>query len=201
MIRKMGSMFAMLLVAACGGSRVDVATSEAAAAATAGYGSQSDCAGAGQVKRPLEGRCETAFTMGAPVPGEAGLVFTVEFVGTCRFTHLGRTAVVATQTVVIPPEGPQTVINDAVLTAANGDELESHLEGFGTPVLLEGTDVMIGVRFEGDDAYGPGTGRFAGAAGEAFLSGAAFFDPPAPGAPPFPATGTGFYEVSGSICY
>lgn len=186
-------MFALLLVVACGGAGSDVVTSAAAEdAARAATAEGCD----GLAVRPFKGRCETAFTMETTTT-EAGIPirFDIEITGTCQFTHLGRTAVVAQQVVLLqPPPAQQVVTNTAVLTAANGDTLLSSFSGLGDQTG------PLQVTFTGDDAYRGGTGRFGDATGLATLTGGALFDPPPPGEP-FPLGGTGFYEVSGTICY
>ena len=70
------------------------------------------------VERPWKGDCE--------VYAQFTSATTLTFAGTCHLAHLGRTTVVAYQTITAVPTG-FTFTNTATYTAANGDELHGRL--------------------------------------------------------------------------
>lgn len=190
---------ALLWLAGGCGSGAEVATTEVVGSAAQGASS----AARAQVERPYKGRCETRFEITAPVmQGDQPVGFLVHLSGTCQLTHLGRTTLEAEQQVLFVGPATQAVTNTATLIAANGDTLRSAFDGTGTPILADPANPqsVIGFEFSGTDTYSAGTGRFSQASGAAALTGAAQFDTPATeGAPP--TTGSGQYEVSGTIAY
>jgi hypothetical protein len=131
---------------------------------------------AADADRPMGGTCDTTFVFTGPGP--------LHIEGTCQFLHLGLTTVVAEQIVI--PTGPTTVniMNTAVYTAANGDELHSSFVGTGT------IDQSGGVTFSGTETFSGGTGRFDGASGSMTDVGTASL-----------VTGTGQLTGDGSIVY
>jgi len=130
---------------------------------------------AAPVERPWSGRCEFAAQRLSPT--------SIRITGTCHLTHLGRTTYVNLQTLV---PGPVTTFTNATTyTAANGDLLYTTATGTVTPadggsrLIIAATETPVG-----------GTGRFERAGGAAALAGAVF-----------PASGTGFYELTGTLSY
>ena len=78
------------------------------------------------VDRPWKGTCDVVANFTGPT--------TLLITGTCRITHLGKSDVVATQTIG-PPDAVTGIIpftNTAVYTAANGDQLNTSTVGAGT---------------------------------------------------------------------
>lgn len=134
-------------------------------------------AAAKSVGRPWKGDCD----VDAIFTSETTLLIT----GTCQLAHLGRTSVVANQTIVPGPGGIQYT-NTATYTSANGDVLRTVNVGVATPsasgLSLLGIETAIG-----------GTGRFANATGTATLAGAVQFTGP--------ASTTGSYSLSGTLIY
>ena len=139
-------LFALAL-AACSGERI----TEASVGATV---SQSI-----SVERPWSGSCDVA----AQFIGET----TLRITGSCLLAHVGRTDIVAYQTIVPGPSGI-AYTNTAIYTAPNGDELHTTNAGVATPtadgLTLSGIETAVG-----------GTGRFANASGTAALNGAVRF--------------------------
>lgn len=111
--------------------------------------------------RGLQGSCSTEFTFTGPD--------TAVVTGACHYSHLGRTTCVAEQTVVPDEDGTLMIENEGVCTAANGDQLFTRFSGAGQPTP---TGAII---FGGIETYHGGTGRFADAAGGAFVWGSAQF--------------------------
>jgi hypothetical protein len=129
----------------------------------------------------MGGSCVTQFQFTTPT--------TVYLTGTCHFLHLGLTSVVATQTAIFnAAEGRFDIINDALYTAANGDQLRSVTLAFGFPIT--GTSE---VQLVGTETYTGGTGRFEDATGSAQLNGMATFTSA--------AGGTGGFTTQGTITY
>ena len=128
--------------------------------------------------RPLNASCQTTFAF-TPTGS-------LHIEGTCHYSHLGLTSAVADQIAIPQPDGSLHLVNTAVYTAANGDELFATFVGSGvfTP---------SGVLFSGTETYHGGTGRFAGATGSAALSGSAEFTSP--------SAGVGHYSGEGTISY
>ena len=131
------------------------------------------------VQRPWKGRCdvETVIT-------EFGPTGPIKFhqTGTCQLAHLGRTTVVTDETRVV---GGTAVTSTFI--AANGDEL--HTTGLVvTTRYPDGTATVVGTY----TAVG-GTGRFAGASGEAVFDETARINPPAPT--------VGTYTLDGWLAY
>ena len=131
--------------------------------------------GAAPVERAWTGRCEFQAQRLSPT--------SIRVTGTCHLAHLGRTTYVNFQTLV---PGPVTTFTNATTyTAANGDLLYTTAAGTVTPadggtrLIIAATETPVG-----------GTGRFARAGGQAALVGAVF-----------PAAGTGFYELTGTLSY
>jgi hypothetical protein len=130
--------------------------------------------------RPFSAHLLTTFT--PPVPGSLGCfdpptgLFTI--LGDGQATHLGRCALVATSEIEFLGAG-QCV--DAVLTAANGDELRLHIDDVATPpdpdgnLSFTGTWYVTGGSGRFDDAEGggstEGTANLFAGTGEVFMSG------------------------------
>ena len=127
-----------------------------------------------QVDRPFAGDCDLV---------SRGLVFTspttaTQIVdGTCNLTHLGRSTVLITESINFRLLSYASVMT---FTAANGDELQTTLNGFATPspagLSLAGTMLVTG-----------GTGRFTNASGAAAHSGL--------------VSGTATYHLDGRLIY
>ena len=115
------------------------------------------------VRRPLTGRCETSF---APPPFPLPAVHRQVDTGTCRLAHLGRATLHLVQDIHFAT-GTQTSV-EFTFTAANGVVLRATNVGTSAPSAA-------GVRFQGATTFVGGTGRFAGATGEARLEGTASF--------------------------
>ncbi len=128
------------------------------------------------IERPWKGDCNVDAVFTSPT--------TLLITGTCQLAHLGRTSVVAYQTIVPGPTIAYT--NTAIYTAANGDQLRTTNVGTASPsptgLSLSGTETAVG-----------GTGRFEGASGTATLTGAVRFTGP--------VTTTGSYSLSGRLDY
>ena len=127
--------------------------------ATGSYAPQEAAAAAAE--RPITGRCETAFN---PPPFPLPPVHQQTDTGTCVVSHLGRVAYTAVQTIDFAA-GTQS--GERSFTAPNGDVLRAFGSGSSAPsgpgrIAFTATFVFTG-----------GTGRFAGAAGEAQVSGVA----------------------------
>lgn len=127
------------------------------------------------VERPWKGDCI--------VYAQITSATTLTFAGTCQLAHMGRTSVVAYQTITAVPSG-FTFTNTATYTAANGDELHTiTTDGTATPsatgLTLAGTETAVG-----------GTGRFVNASGTATMTGTVRFD-----------TGIGAYRLDGRLTY
>lgn len=129
------------------------------------------------VARPWKGDCN----VDAVFTSETTLLIT----GRCQLAHLGRTTLVAYQTITPGPYGI-AYTNTATYTSANGDELRTTNIGVASPnatgLSLTGTETAIG-----------GTGRFANATGTAALSGSVRFTGL--------ASTTGSYSLSGTLNY
>lgn len=131
--------------------------------------------GAALVERPWTGRCE--------FQAQRLSATSIRVTGTCQLAHLGRATYVNLQTLV--PGPVTTFANATTYTAANGDLLQTTAEGTVTPTD-GGTRLIIAAA---ETPVG-GTGRFASAGGQAALTGVVF-----------PASGTGFYELAGTLSY
>lgn len=129
--------------------------------------------------RPAGGRCVTTVTV---VGGNATSI-ALAISGTCNLEHLGRTTMVAVQTVSLVDGA---IVNSTTYTAANGDKLSSSF--VGQVVSPPGPDVT----FTGTETYNGGTGRFEGASGSSTLDGTATLGGP---------VGTGEYTTKGAIKY
>jgi len=129
--------------------------------------------------RPAGGRCATTIT----VVGGSETSIALAISGTCNLGHLGRTTMVAAQTVSLVDGG---IVNSTTYTAASGDKLLSSFAG--QVVSPPGPDVT----FTGTETYHGGTGRFEGASGSSALEGTATLGGPA---------GTGEYTTKGAIKY
>lgn len=127
--------------------------------------------------RPWRGECD----VDAVFTSETTLLIT----GTCNIAHLGRTTVIAHQTI---QPGPSGIVysNTAIYRAANGDELRTTDVGVATPTAT-------GLSLSGIETAVGGTGRFVNARGSATLEGAVRFTGP--------SSTTGSYELSGHIEY
>lgn len=129
------------------------------------------------VARPWKGECD----VDAVFTSEVTLLIT----GTCQLAHLGKTTLVAYQTIT-PGSNGIAYTNDATYTSANGDELRTTNIGVAIPnaagLSLTGTETAVG-----------GTGRFANATGIAALNGSVRFTGP--------ASTTGSYSLSGTLSY
>lgn len=129
--------------------------------------------------RGLNGACATEF--------EFTPLSTVAVTGMCQYGHLGRTSCVAQQTVIPNMDGTLAIENDGVCTAADGDQLYTSFSGTGVPTS------PVDIVFSGVETYEGGTGRFAGAAGAASLSGSARFTSQ--------SAGVGSFTLRGRIDY
>jgi hypothetical protein len=110
---------------------------------------------------PLRGACELAIQ--PPEFIGPGVIRQLD-VGHCQLTHLGRTRLVSDK-VINFTTGTQTT--EVTLTAANGDLL--HASGAGTNQMIAPGRVAFRVELD----FTGGTGRFAGASGEAVSEGEA----------------------------
>lgn len=126
--------------------------------------------------RPFQGTCDaTAVFTSAN---------TLLITGTCQLAHLGRTDLVATETVQPRADGFD-VQRNSTFTAANGDELRT----VATGVALFKPD-FSGLLLSYNETVDGGTGRFAAATGTATLTGETSF-----------ATGNGSWTYDGSLSY
>jgi hypothetical protein len=125
--------------------------------------------------RPLKLSCETVFAFNA--------TGAIDLQGTCHYSHLGLTTVSAVQIAIPQPDGSLRIVNTALYTAANGDELYATFVGTG---FLTAT----GVTFSGIETYTGGTGRFDNASGASTLAGSATFTAPTSGVGQFSGDGT-----------
>lgn len=141
-------------------------------------------------ERPFRGSCGTVITPQPDVPAGALAVLKVDVV--CRLSHLGLT-VGGTDREVVYPDGEPTggilpikiSIEHITYIAANGDELWTTFAGSG------GLDLNAGkATFQGIETFVGGTGRFAGASGQAHTSGEGSL-----------VTNTGSLTTSGSVRY
>ena len=128
--------------------------------------------------RAISGTCTTSFI--PPTFPPPPVIRQVDE-GICQISHLGRTAIYAVQDIDIVA-GTQTSV-EFTYTAANGDVLRVQNVGTNVP---NGS----GVRFVGTTTFVGGTGRFAGASGQARVEGAASF-----------ITNTASYTIDGWITY
>ena len=128
---------------------------------------------------PAGGRCVTAFNV---VGGDA-TSFTLAITAVCNLKHLGRTTLVASETVSLIDGA---LVNSSTYTAANGDKLTSTFAGQVTSP--PGPDVV----FIGTETYTGGTGRFHGASGSSAIDGTATLSG---------TSGTGQYTTNGVIKY
>ena len=136
-----------------------------------------DISWSSSVARPWKGVCD----VDAVFTSQTTLLIT----GTCQLAHLGRTTVIAYQTIE-PGQSGIAYTNTATYTAANGDELYTTNIGVASPTTsglsLSGTETAVG-----------GTGRFTNASGTAHVEGAVAFTGP--------SSTTGSYELSGTLQY
>ena len=134
--------------------------------------------------RPMRGACSTAFTF---IGQELGGAQVLRIRGTCRFTHLGTTSLEARQ--LVYPD--LRIVSDSTYTAANGDQLRSHVAGQAMPTG------PATVAFMYSEWYTGGSGRLSDVV------------PAALNAPPSAvgfgsadlATGTGSFQSEGWIAY
>jgi len=124
----------------------------------------------------MGGKCETTFAFTGPT--------TSHYEGTCNLLHLGLTHVVAAQAVTFNPDGTLHIVDVAIYTSANGDQLVGYFDGVGT--FISSTEFS----FVGTETYNGGTGRFADASGSAVLTGVAIFTSPNGGIGEYAAKGT-----------
>ena len=136
-----------------------------------------DISASSSIARPWKGVC----AVDAVFTSETTLLIT----GTCQLAHLGRTTMIAYQTIE-PGASGIVYTNTTTYTAANGDELRTTNVGVATPgasgLALSGTETAVG-----------GSGRFANANGTAHLEGAVAFTGP--------TSTTGSYELNGMLQY
>jgi hypothetical protein len=120
----------------------------------------------GAVDRPIQGTCTSVYELFdfvfLPPPNEDVAVSArIHQEGTCQLTHLGRATLVDDQVIDFTMT-PNPITGHVVLTAANGDELyASEISSVDPPThdphsQGRGTWIWTG-----------GTGRFAGASGQA----------------------------------
>ena len=138
-----------------------------------------------EVSRPFAGRCETAFTFLAPLPGDPPNVQRVHIDYICQLRHLGRTTGSAEQVVVFTSPTTLSASNTTTYTAANGDQLFATWTGTGTFDAA-----TLTVTFAGPETYAGGTGRFANASGSTMLAGSASL-----------ATASGAFTLAGALTY
>jgi len=158
----------VLSVAACSGDTITATADDSFSARLA--------RASGNTMRPWKGRCDAV----AAFTGENTLLIT----GTCQLAHLGRTTVIADETIRPRADGFD-VTRVSTYTAANGDQLRTVSAG----VALYKPDFSGLLLSYGETAVG-GTGRFANASGTAILTGETVF-----------ATGKGFWTLDGSLTY
>ena len=137
-------------------------------------------------ERPYRGSCSTVVTPLTP-PGVFPQELRIDYV--CQLAHLGRTTGIAMQ--VVTPIGQSGAIvtalieNATIYTAANGDTLDASFSGTALINVQTGD-----VRFIGTETFEGGTGRFAGATGNADLEGTASA-----------FTNLGFFTTQGRLVY
>lgn len=115
----------------------------------------------GGAPRPIVGGCELTFN---PLPFPPPPVFNQVDVGTCQFSHLGRTQFYGEQVINL---AARTQSGTRTFTAANGDELRATHVGTSAPA---GPGL---VAFTASMTFAGGTGRFANARGQATIHGTA----------------------------
>ena len=131
------------------------------------------------VDRPFTGDCNLV---------SEGLVFTGPasatqvIVGTCNLTHLGRSSIVIHESIDFRSLAYSSV---AVITAANGDEVHTTINGIATRGAT-------GLSLAGSMQVTGGTGRFANASGTSSQSGFVPFNP---------AAGPATYQLDGRLAY
>jgi hypothetical protein len=130
---------------------------------------------AGNPVRPLVLSCETTFAFNA--------TGAIDIQGTCHYSHLGLTTTSAVQIAIPQPDGSLNIVNTAVYTAANGDELFATFVGTGF-------FTATGVTFSGVETYTGGSGRFENASGASTLAGSATFTAATSGIGEFSGQGT-----------
>lgn len=118
-------------------------------------------AAAAAPSRPISGHCELTFN---PPPFPLPPVHVQEDVGTCQFSHLGRTRLAGVQEIDFAA-GTQT--GTRTFTAANGDELYATSAGTSAPAGPGRVAFQAVLTFTG------GTGRFVGATGQLLAQGVA----------------------------
>lgn len=109
---------------------------------------------------------------------------TFDLNGECQLRHLGRSTLVAHETVLLlgPTFSTGSISRSGTYTAANGDVLNFTFSGTAT---ISAT----GVAFEGTETYVSGTGRFAGVSGSTAQEGTS------------DGVSVGQYTLKGSISY
>lgn len=132
---------------------------------------------AGPVSRPWVSRCDGIAVFTDPT--------TLRITGTCNITHLGRTTVDATETVIPRPDGLFDLNSVNTYTAANGDILYTTSAGLATL-----KPDFSGVTFSGVETAVGGTGRFSNASGSATRIGSTRF-----------SDNVGSYEHVGTLTY
>jgi hypothetical protein len=154
MPRPTTGLMALALLAGCAGEPTGIALDDVGFNRTVTQ--QQD------VARPFSGRCETTFN---PPPLPPPPVHTQTDVGTCTLTHLGRAAFRSVKEIDFLA-GTQTT-TEASFTAANGDVLWAVGSGVSAPAGPGRVGFSATLTFTG------GTGRFADAHGEAYVTGVA----------------------------
>jgi hypothetical protein len=110
---------------------------------------------------PLRGNCDLVAQPAEPIG--PGVIRQVD-VGRCQLSHLGRSTLVSDKVINL---SAGTLTTEIVITAANGDILYG--SGAGTSTMIAPGRVA----FRTEVTFTGGTGRFAGASGEAVLEGEA----------------------------
>jgi hypothetical protein len=128
--------------------------------------------------RPISGTCQTSF---APPTLPPPPVIRQVDEGSCNLSHLGKAVLYSVEDIDVVAGTQRSV--EFTLTAANGDILRVTTAGTNA-ANATGVDFAATMRFVG------GTGRFANAAGEAQVTGAASF-----------ITNTATFTVNGWIEY
>jgi hypothetical protein len=167
----LAAVLAFISLSGCSGDVLTGSPDAGALLATAGSSAR--------VGKPFAGNCDlvgaiTAFTTTG---------FVQDVTGVCHFTHLGKTTVSFTETVVF---ATLAYHSEAVYIAANGDELHMSISGIATPTAT-------GVTLAGTATTTGGTGRFSNASGEASHAGV--------GTSTGPLTGTATYHFDGRLSY
>jgi hypothetical protein len=111
------------------------------------------------VPQPITGSCHTQFD---PPPFPLPLVLRQTDTGTCTLSHLGRAGIYSVQDIDFAT-GTQKSI-ELRFTAANGDVLLAGSVGSSVPGFPD-------LRFQGTITFAGGSGRFAGATGQATIAG------------------------------